>query len=209
MITQKLFMPRRVFAKMVLGAVLLSWGGAVFGQRLRVKLDKLHFNSRRTPLYQATSSSQATAKYNWMQIMLDYTAYGGRNGWIDEVTLEWHVLFQGRRTLLFHKTVSYIDIESGKHHAVVYLRPAIIRRYGRNKQINNRDLRVYVLARVNGAASGYLLYPRERLRAKWWETKPPRVMLRPGELRSRDETPFAPLDYDFYEQLKSRNTGRQ
>jgi len=205
---------KQVFLRRSLSAALLAWmvlpgAGSVFGQRLRVKLDNIRFYDRKTPNYQDHSAPQATSKYSWLQIMVEYTAEGGRDGWIDEVSLEWHVLVQGRRTLLLHKTVSYVDVESGKHRAVVYIRPAIIRRYGKNRRISKRDVHVYVLARVNGVGSSYATYPRERIRSKWWEAKPPRVMLRPGELKSRDETPFAPLDYDYYEQLKPRTTGPQ
>ncbi|NOY79747.1 MAG: hypothetical protein GXP31_01950 [Kiritimatiellaeota bacterium] len=192
-----------------LAVVLFGVPDAAWAQRSRdrVKLNTLKFYDRKTPKFQDYSDPRAVAKNYWMQIMVEYTAEGGRDGWIDEVTLEWHVLFGGRRTILLRKTVSYIDVEAGKHRAVVYLRPGFIRRFGKNGRIGKRDLRVLVAARVNGALSDTIFYPSGRVRTKWWELKPPRVMLRPGELMSRDETPFAPLDYDYYEQLKPRTAG--
>lgn len=207
MLNGKQVVLRRFLPAVLLAVLFLSGADTARAGRLRVALDKIRVYDRNTPKYQDTSDPRAGSKYSWLQIMVEYSADGGRDGWIDEVTLEWHVLLQGRRLILLHKTVSYIDVESGKHRAVVYVRPAIIRRYGKSERMSKRDIKVYVLARVNGAASGYLFYPRERVRSKWWEARPPQVMLRPGELMSRDETPFSPLDYDYYEQLKPRTTG--
>ncbi len=194
----------------LLAAVLLGVPGTARGQRGRdrVKLTSLKFYDRKTPKFQDYSDPRAVAKNYWLQIMVEYTADGGRDGWVDEVTLEWYVLISGKRTILLHKTVSYIDVEAGgKHRAVVYLRPGFIRRFGKNGRIGKRDLRVLVAARVNGVLTDNILYPSGRVRTKWWELKPPRVMVRPGELMSRDETPFAPLDYDYYEHLKPRIVG--
>jgi hypothetical protein len=58
------------------------------------------------------------------------------------------------------------------------------------------------LVRINGVKAETFRFPRERGSSEWWTEEPPKVSLREGELLSRGETPFAPLDYDFYEHAK-------
>jgi len=192
---------------LLLAGLFLS-GSTALAQRSRerVQIRNIKFYNRKTPKYQDYSDPRAVSKKEWLQIMAEYESEGGRDGWIDEITLEWHVLVQGTRTFLMHKTITYLDVADGRHHAVVYLRPQFIKRYGRNRRISKNDLQVFLVVRVNGVASDYAFHPDRRPKIKWWELKPPRVRIR-DELLSRLDTPFAPLDYDFYEFIR-RTSGQ-
>jgi len=185
-----------------------------FGQtrkRGAIRIADLDIEHKYSPEFQAMSNPRATREYKWCQITIEYEARGGLRGWLDEVELEWSVIVtpkSSNKPFLLKRTVSYIDVETAKgasHHAVIYIRPAFIRRYYGAERISKNDIGVYVRTKVNGEKSDtYNESKSKTLRGNWWEAREPRVYERDDELMTRDETPFAPLDYDFYEQLKPR-----
>lgn len=196
---------------LAIGCVLCLFAGSARAQRgkNRVKLDDPKFNYLKTPQFRITpTDSRARADGEWFQIILDYEAEGGKDGWIDEVVLEWHVELnlKGSKDILLKRAVTYLDIEDGKRHAVIYMRPGFMRRYaGNGRRFAKDEVKAYIVARVNGTKSDSVKYPSQG-KSKWWEDEPPKVMALKGELFTRVETPFAPLDYDFYEHIKPAST---
>ncbi|MBT3376227.1 MAG: hypothetical protein HN742_31985 [Lentisphaerae bacterium] len=180
-------------------------------KRGALRITDLDLQHKDSPEFQAMSNPRATREYRWYQITVEYEARGGDRGWLDEVELEWSVILSPKsssKPFLLKRTVTYVDVETAKgatHHAVVYLRPAFIRRYYGTDRINKNDIGIYVRTKVNGESSDtYREAKSKDLRGTWWEAREPRVHIRENELMTRDETPFAPLDYDFYEHLKPR-----
>lgn len=183
-----------------------------FGQarkRGAIRIGDLDIEHKDSPEFQTVSNPRATREYKWCQITIEYEAKGGKRGWLDEVELEWHVIVSPKsssKPFLLKRSVTYLDVETskrGSHHAVIYIRPAFIRRYYGAERISKNDIGVSVRAKVNGEKSDvYRESKSKSLRGNWWEAREPRVYVRDDELLTRDETPFASLDYDFYEHLK-------
>ena len=193
------------------GCVLGLFACSVRAQRgkNRVKLDEPKFGYLKSPQFRVTpTDSRARSEGEWFQILVDYEAEGGKDGWIDELVLEWHVEvnLKGSKDILLKRAVTYVDIEEGKRHAVVYIRPAFMRRHaGNGRRFSKDEIKAYIVARVNGVKSDTVKYPQSG-KSKWWEDDPPKVIALSGELLTRVETPFAPLDYDFYEHIKPAST---
>jgi hypothetical protein len=191
---------------------LLLAGGLQAQQRTTVKFDKFDFNNPRTPEYKDRSHPQAKVTGQWFQIYTQYTAQGGggRDGWLDELELRWSVLIRTNEGLyiLLQTKAAYVDIESDgtRRNAVVYVRPAFLRRHcGKDRGVGRGNVWVHVEAVVDGQVVGSEEYaPTSPPAANWWQAKESRqVKLMDGALLTREQTPFAPLDYDFYEHLKT------
>lgn len=181
-----------------------AWAAQASGNRAELK--DIKFNVLRTPKYDVTTDPRAKSENDWLQVQLEYETSGGRDGWIDEVTLEWAVqVSRPGKNILLRKTVSYVDVADGAHFADMYIRPGFGRRYGENRKLSKGDLRVHVQVRVNGVKMESFRFPREKS-DNWWEAEAPAVLVK-DELLPRSETPFAPLDYDFYEHTKPAGRG--
>jgi hypothetical protein len=173
--------------------------------RARVTNIKLELNTLPSPLYQTRNVPTEKAEYEWLQIAVEYDTVGARRGWADEVTIQWYLLARPENTkpMLLQETSTYIDVADGKHHAVMYVRPAFIRRYCGSKTPNKSQFGAYVEIYSEGKGLARAEYGRN-LPKNWWRAKEPDVRLVPGELLFPDDTPFAPLDYDYYEHPKPR-----
>jgi hypothetical protein len=169
---------------------------------------KFELNNVPTPVYKTTSHAGATREYDWLQVYTEYVVAGGEEGWLDELQLNWSVLVKTEKGLylLFHAQATYQDVETdaNQHNAVVYIRPAIARRYCGRDRISKSDVWVHVEAVADGRVVEKQDYGRSRPpAANWWQAKDNKaVKVLAGALLTRDKTPFAPLDYDYYEHLK-------
>lgn len=182
---------------------------AVRGQeRANIKFDKFEFNGVRSPEFKETSYPQARSEYEWFQIYAQYTALGGKDGWLDEVELHWSVLLRtpdGLYIVLQTKT-TYVDIETNgaKHNVAVYIRPSFLRRYCDKDRISRSDVWLHVEASVEGRVVEKADYGRSKPPANnWWQAKDSRqVKVMDGALLSPDKTPFAAFDTDFFDWIK-------
>lgn len=175
--------------------------------RVRIGNVKVDLKTVRTPIFQSTSNPQATSEYEWLQVYVEYETTGGRREWADEVTIEWSVLVRPNNTakpILLHQTATYVDVADGKHHAVMYVRPGFIRRYCDTKSPNKSHFAAYVELSSEGKSLAREEYSRTAQPKGWWTAKEPAVRLVEGELMAPEDTPFAALDYDFYEHPKRK-----
>ena len=152
---------------------------------------------------------RAQAVNDWLVFLLEYQTQGGtgksadgKPGWQDEVTVEWNILIPRKegKDLLLRKKVTYVDVEDKKtlHLSDLYLRPAFFKR--QMKGVRPSEIKYYLLVKVNGQTEVKYRFP-ERDTSKWWEWEPPKVQM-VDELQTRDQTPFASTDYDFFEAIK-------
>lgn len=175
--------------------------------RVRIGNVKVDLKTVRTPIFQSTSNPQATSEYEWLQVYVEYETTGGRREWADEVSIEWSVLVRPNNTakpILLHQTAAYVDVADGKHHAVMYVRPGFIRRYCDTKSPNKSHFAAYVELSSEGKNLAREEYSRTAQPKGWWTAKEPAVRLVEGELLAPEDTPFAALDYDFYEHPKRK-----
>jgi hypothetical protein len=207
-------------AQVMLGTVIcgLFLGSTVFAQRqevpARVAFPKdVEIREETSPDYSEQSYPGASNTERWAQLMLEYDVQGGRDGWLDELTFNWYVLVLGGSTprLLMSRTVTYLDVETQgeTHHSIMYIRPETLKRYYSTRgRLGTRDVLVYVEVLVDNVRVGEYEYNKSRtpVPPRWWQFKEPEVNVLPYGLLSRDMTPFAPLDYDFYNFIKPSTT---
>jgi hypothetical protein len=175
--------------------------------RTRANVTRLEFNRLRSPYLKGTTThSGAEPEYQWLQVFIEFDIQGGRNGWTDEVTVDWFVLVRppDARPMLLQETTTFVDVEDGKRHAAVYIRPGFIRRYCGTRVPNESHFAAYAEVSAGGQRLTREEYSRSRQPDNWWRAKEPQVRLVADELLPPAETPFAMLDYDFYEHPKRK-----
>jgi hypothetical protein len=192
-----------------LAALLLLLTYTVCAQDARVRVGnvKVDLKTVRTPIFQSTSNPQATSEYEWLQVYVEYETAGARREWADEITINWSVLVRPNNTakpILLQQTATYVDVPDGKHRAVMYVRPGFIRRHCDTKTPNKSHFAAYVEISSEGKNLAREEYSRAAQPKGWWTAKEPAVRLVAGELLAPDDTPFAALDYDFYEHPKRK-----
>lgn len=151
----------------------------------------------KTPEYQLNQNVPRGRSREWFKIE---TTYDTDADWMDEVTFTYYVLLENRdpkgapRTLLRNK-VTYVNVEKGRgHKSEMYVHPSTLARFGEPKAIA-------VLVEVNGRlVAGESVPPSNR---KWWET--PQLSATEGLLLNKSQTPFALINYDDVEAVKSQS----
>ena len=175
----------------------------------RIQFKEMDIRFQRSPDFKddGYEKAQVADELEWLQIVVEYaTETRGSEGWLDGLTLKWHVLMLGGKTerLYFTETVDYMDIiDDDEHFAIVYLRPRAIRRHFEERgKVTPRDIAVYVEALVNNVRVADYTYnkTRQNLPDNWWRS--PKLNKVDNALLSRDKTPFAHMDYDFFEAIR-------
>ena len=196
-------------ASVALIGMALSLSAAAQSTAPKVRVNKVQAQKVVTPFYKVNVDSRAQATGDWLVFLMEYQTQGGtgksadgKAGWQDEVTVEWNILIPRKegKDLLLRKKVTYVDVEDKKtvHLSDLYLRPAFFKR--QMKGVRPSEIKYYVLVKINGQTEAKYRFP-ERDTSKWWEWEPPQVQI-VDDLQTRDQTPFAPVEYDFFEAIK-------
>jgi hypothetical protein len=113
----------------------------------------------------------------------------------DELTFKYFILLNGR---LLTGEVTHVNIGAGRENrSVMYVTPRSLARLLGNKAITEsaiQNIAVQILHK--GAIQNELSFTRAA--PQWYASLPPL----PGLLLNKNETPFAPLYWDRYEQIK-------
>jgi hypothetical protein len=116
--------------------------------------------------------------------------------WTDELTLKYFILFAGR---LLTGEVTHTNISAGLNRSVMYVVPVALARFGGNRPLLQNAFQNIAVQIVRGGAvkdeSSIARAP-----ARWFATLPPIS----GFVLNKNETPFAPLYWGRYAQIKTR-----
>jgi hypothetical protein len=145
-----------------------------------------------TPEYQVKRNPQNARVKSWYQITTEYET---APEWVDEVEFTYYVLVKNTKNpkgppqTVFKGSVTYINVEKGRHKSDMFLHPNTLARYGEVQA-------VAVMVNVEGRLVA--LDGKPRTNERWWE----RLAPMDGLLLPRSETPFAPLYFDDYAPVK-------
>ena len=187
-----------------LGLLFTAHGQGASEPRFRLRVKDLDVNLRRTPLYQAESTPYAKSEDDWLQLLLTYEVDVEGGKWVDRLQLKWHValLQPSGKPLLLNRAIDYVDVEKGECHAVVYVRPGLLKRYFKDGKIDKDQVLVHVVFKANGSVVETFEHRgTDNVPQRWWDAGPAQVVTKTEELLPRTKTPFAPLDYDYYEHI--------
>ncbi len=145
--------------------------------------------------YTGGQSYQTNQRDRWLQVEVEFTAAPELT---DELTFKYYILFNGS---LFTGEVTHVNIPAGRENrSIMYVPPRALARFANNRPITENSCQnVAVQIVQQGAVKAEASLNRA---APQWFATLPQVS---GFVLNKNQTPFAPLYWDRYEQIK---TGR-
>lgn len=178
-----------------LGLLALSSFSA-FGQRAQYAIMKIAPAVDLTPQYSFTfgpSEHPAPRSQQWLEVEVNFQS---TVDWTDELTVNYFILLAGQ---CLTGSVTHIDIPKGRDlYSVMYVSPRTIARILNGAQLSSQDIQDVGVQLVS---KGQVLTTKSfkaRGDQQWWQNLP-QV---PGKVLNKDQTPFAPILWDRYEQIK-------
>lgn len=179
-------------------ALLLISGTAAFGQRrvpTEFQLTKITRNLISPPQYSYSGAEQFTSnqRERWLEVEVEFSA---TPAFTDELTLKYFILFNGK---LFSGEVTHVNVSAGRENrSVIYVSPRTLARFTGNRAaeltaIQNIAVQIVQQGVVKDESSLVRAQPQ-------WFANVPQIA---GFLLNKNETPFAPLYWDRYEQIKA------
>jgi hypothetical protein len=143
--------------------------------------------------YSGAEQYQTNQRSRWLAVEVEFAA---TPDFTDELTLKYYVLFSGN---LLTGEVTHTNILGGRERrSVMYVSPNSLARFGGRAAITaNACQNIAVQIVQQGAVKDEANLVRSQ--PQWYTTMPQLS----GFLLSKDQTPFAPLYWDRYEQIKT------
>src|SRR6266581_3517142 len=130
----------------------------------------------------------------WLEVEVEFIA---APDWTDELTFKYYILFNGN---LLTGEVTHVNIPAGRENrSVMYVPPRTLARFANNRPIaenscQNVAVQIVQQGTVKAEASLNRAPPQ-------WFAALPQIS---GFVLNKDQTPFAPIYWDRYQQIKSR-----
>lgn len=172
-----------------------------------------------TPIYKVMNVQEKPWKpRKWIQIEVEFTTVTGRaeNQSLDNVTAEYELLLPTEDPknpyVLLSGKVTYVAfaLDGGPHYLVAFVPPRIIEKFTMGKKLNNAEAKkfdVKVEFKMNDALiGGGFSQPKgttaQMMAKKFSDTKTRLSLQRQKDaILGQDKTPWANLNYDYYEQV--------
>ncbi|CAA9246960.1 MAG: hypothetical protein AVDCRST_MAG42-2024 [uncultured Chthoniobacterales bacterium] len=178
---------------------VFAWSCAAFGQGRpgsEFQIAKVSRNLITTPQFTYTGAQQfqANQRDRWLEVEVDFSA---APEFTDELTFKYYILVNGK---LLTGEVTHTNIAGGRdNRSVMYVSPKTLARVMGNRPMAPNSVQNVAVQVVQQGAVKHEL-SAERAQPNWYSTMP-QV---PGLVLNKNETPFAPLYWDRYEQIKSQ-----
>src|SRR5216110_1067045 len=174
--------------------LLITW--AQIGMAADFQITKITKNLISTPEFNYGGGGQyrINQRDRWLEVEVEFVA---APDWTDELTFKYYILFNGS---LLTGEVTHVNIPAGRENrSVMYVPPRVLARFANNRPITenlcqNIAVQIVQQGTLKDQASLAKAPPQ-------WYSAMPQVS---GLLLTKDQTPFAPLYWDRYEQIKSR-----
>jgi hypothetical protein len=158
-------------------------------------ITKITKNLITTPQFTFTGAQQyqANQRDRWLEVEVEFAT---APEFTDELTLKYFILVNGK---LLTGEVTHTNVAAGReHHSVMYVPPRTLARLMGNRTLAPNSVQnIAVQLSQQGAVKSELSEARA---APQWFASLPNIT---GLVLNKNETPFAPLYWDRYEQIKA------
>jgi hypothetical protein len=137
--------------------------------------------------------NRGTTNERWLEVEVEFNA---APEWTDELTFKYYILFSGR---LFTGEVTHVNILGGPNRSCMFVLPVAFARFAGNKPLLPNTVQNIAVQIVQGGAVKDEL-SLVRAPGQWFAALSPIS----GFVLNKNETPFAPLYWDRYAQIKTR-----
>jgi len=135
----------------------------------------------------------------WLEVEVNFES---DVDWTDELTVKYYILLADQCLV---GDVTHIDIPRGRDlYSVMYVPPRTIARILNGSSLTGEDIKdvgVQLVSKGQVVATKSFKTPGAQ---QWWEN----LQQVNGKVLNKNETPFAPLIWDRYEQIKAPSTGQ-
>ena len=128
----------------------------------------------------------------WLEIEVEFNA---APEWTDELTVKYYILVNRQ---LLTGDVTHVNIPAGLNRSVMYVLPAALARFVGNRPLLPNTVQNVAIQIVQGGTVKDEL-SLARTPGQWFANLPPVT----GFVLNKNETPFAPLYWDRYAQIKT------
>ena len=180
-------------------ACLCTLGATGFAQPRpgpEFQITKISRNLITTPQYTYTGAQQyqANQRDRWLEVEVDFSS---APEFTDELTFKYFILINGK---LLTGEVTHTNIAAGRdNRSVMYVSPKTLARLMGNRPVAPNSVQNIAVQIVQQGAVKHEL-SAERAQPNWHATMPHVA----GLVLNKNETPFAPLYWDRYEQIKTQ-----
>ncbi len=194
-----------------LAAVALSLPSSAEAQNTGFMVEDIAISLEPTPVYNLTIGPQRKAKsQDWMMVETKFSYEPlDRNAdpFLDELTINYYVLLDNKSRenptgTLLTGTVTHVAIPPGKDlNSVAFVSPRTLQRFfaGKTPTKTQATQAVGITISRQGQIVAEQSIGAGKGKPQWWN----QFQQTPGYVLSKDETPFAPLFWDYYEALKA------
>ena len=177
-------------------SMLAMWTALASARGADFQLTKITKNLVTTPQFGYTGAQQypTNQRDRWLEVEVEFAA---APAFTDELTFKYFILLGGK---LLTGEVTHTNIAAGRdNRSVMYVSPRTLARFLGNRAITpNAVENIAVQIVQQGAIKGELSFARTP--AQWYAAMPQLA----GFVLNKNETPFAPLYWDRYEEIKPR-----
>lgn len=170
--------------------------------RVEADIREVKFQSVKTPDFK--DNKQPTTDH-WCRatVLYDIKKNDNTNSkYIDTMEIVWKIILDDEKgkPMMLSQTVTYEDIESSKgHRACIFIPPKYFKHHCNSKQVPTTGYTWYVELQVNGETIATKSELKHKLPEKWYKMSDGNVTRSGRYLIPKSKTPFAALDYDYYE----------
>ncbi|MFV1993827.1 MAG: Amuc_1102 family pilus-like protein [Verrucomicrobiales bacterium] len=193
-------MKKAVFLSGIFLLVLVAAPRASQAQaKVKVDIKRIEVDVLPTPQYAHDGKDKSYDVRNWVEIEVEFEAEGRtENDFVDDLKFTYYVMMNDKETM-FVEDLIHMNVKLGeKTYSVVYLSPTTTEKLlGREASSAGVVAGVAIEVRLQGALIGGDATISSK--TKWWNEKPQTR----GILRKKSETPFAPLWWDRFADVKS------
>ncbi len=167
-------------------------------QKLSAAVKDIKIGTVKTPDYK---DSREPNKNYWCRFVASFDISGAQ---FSDIEVRWTVAASNSdgKLMVMRETVLYSDVEEGRNHRVcAFLKPSFPRKYQNRSQFDANSMAVCVEIFSGGKRIGFGEKRNIKLGDNW-VTQTQNGPSVKGQLLPKSKTPFAPMDYDFYEHEK-------
>lgn len=144
--------------------------------------------------YTGAQQYQTNQRDRWLEVEVDFSA---SPEFTDELTFKYYILVNGK---LLTGEVTHTNVAGGRDiRSVMYVSPKTLARVMGNRPLAPNAIQNIAVQLVQQGAVKHEL-SAERTQPNWYATMPQIA----GLVLNKNETPFAPLYWDRYEQIKTQ-----
>ena len=168
-------------------------------QKASVTVKDIKVGTVKTPDFK---DSRESNKNYWCRLVATFDIAGSK--WFNEIEVKWTVAAFNAdgKLLVMRESVTYEDVEEGRNHRVcAFLKPSFPRKYQNRSQFDTNNMAICVEILSGGKRLGFGEKRNIKLPDNWVNQTQSGPSVK-GQLLPKSKTPFAPMDYDFFEHEK-------